>query len=80
MNKRRINLVLTPKASAVLDEICKLGESTITETLKQSLLLMKICADAVRDGKQIRLVNPKDPKEVCVVELPFFWKEQSNGK
>lgn len=78
MKKRRYNIELTPAAAAELDRIRKTGSLKITEVFCYSLMLMKIYVDAKGDGKQMRLVNLKDPKEVQVVELPIFWKESTD--
>jgi hypothetical protein len=69
---RRCTIDLTPAASAEVDRICGIFELKIVDLFRYSLLLMRIYADAVREGKQMRLVSRKDPTEIQVVELPLF--------
>ena len=69
---RRYTIDLTPAAAAEVARICNMFELKIVDVFRYSLLLMRIYADAVQDGKQMRLVNRKDPTEIQVVELPLF--------
>lgn len=69
---RRCTVDLTPAAAQEVDRICGMFSLKIADLFRYSLLLMRIYADAVQEGKQMRLVNRKDPHEIQVVELPLF--------
>ena len=66
---RRCTIDLTPAAAEEVDRICNMFDLKISDLFRYSLLLMRIYADATREGKQMRLVNRKDPNEIQVVEL-----------
>ena len=69
---RRCTIDLTPAASAEVDRMCGTYHLKIAELFRYGLLLMRIYGDAMKEGKQMRLVSRKDPNEVQVVELPLF--------
>jgi hypothetical protein len=69
---RRCTVDLTPAAAQEVDRICGMFSLKIADLFRYSLLLMRIYADAVQEGKQMRLVSRKDPHEIQVVELPLF--------
>lgn len=69
---RRCTIDLTSAAAVEVDRICSMFDLKIADLFRYSLLLMRIYGDAVREGKQMRLVNRKDPNEIQVVELPLF--------
>jgi hypothetical protein len=73
---RRYTIDLTPAASAEVDKICDVFGLKIVDLFRYSLLLMRIYTDAVKEGKQMRLVSRKNPSEVQVIELPLFAAEQ----
>ena len=74
---RRCTIDLTPAAAEEVDRICKMFDLKIADLFRYSLLLMRIYADASGEGKQMRLVNRKDPNEIQVVELPLFGGSRS---
>lgn len=75
---RRCTIDLTPAASEEVDRICNMFELKISDLFRYSLLLMRVYADATREGKQMRLVNRNDPNEIQVVELPLFGSSRSH--
>ncbi len=72
-------MVLTPAAAAKLDEIRNACGMTITEVFRYSLMLMNIYVEAMKNGKQMRLVSKTDAHEIQVVEIPMFFKDEGNG-
>ena len=77
---RRCTIDLTPAASEEVNRICKMFGLKIADLFRYSLLLMRIYGDAVTEGKQMRLVNRKDPNEIQVVELPLFMSLSRESK
>ena len=75
---RRCTIDLTPAAAEEVDRICNMFDLKISDLFRYSLLLMRIYADATREGKQMRLVNRKDPNEIQVVELPLFGRSRTH--
>jgi hypothetical protein len=69
---RRCTIDLTPAASVEVDRICTMFDLKIVDMFRYSLLLMRIYAEAVEQGRQMRLVNPDNPSEIQVIELPLF--------
>ena len=76
---RRCTIDLTPAASAEVDRICGIFGLKIVDLFRYALLLMRIYADAVREGKQMRLVSRTDPAEIQVVELPLFTSQPAQA-
>ena len=74
---RRCTIDLTPAAAEEVDRICNMFDLKIADLFRYSLLLMRIYADANKEGKQMRLVNRADPNEIQVVELPLFGGSRS---
>ena len=68
---KRYTIDLTPAAAEEVDRICNMFELKIADLFRYSLLLMRIYADASKEGKQMRLVN-RETNEIQIIELPLF--------
>ena len=59
-----------------VDRLCEKYDLKITDLFRYSLMLMRIYVKAIGEGKQVRLVDPKNPDETYAVELPLFPVEE----
>ena len=73
---KRYTIDLTSGASEEVKRICDTFGLTITDLFRYSLLLMRIYADAIEAGRELRLIDPQKPDNLpMIVTIPMFKKK-----
>lgn len=56
--KVKLTLELTPEAAALLDSLAEMLHGNKSEVLRKGLALMKVAADAKKDGRKMGVAAP----------------------
>lgn len=67
---RRVTIDLTDEASEEIERIRVATGLTIADIFRHSFTLLRIYLDAKNEGKLMRIVNPKKPRDQVQIELP----------
>lgn len=68
----RFSVDLTPNAARELSAIKADFGLTSAEVFRFGLLLMRIYTESKSEGRELHVVDPKNPRKVHVVSLPLF--------
>lgn len=69
MKERRLNVTLTELAAAEFDRLEKQTGMSTAELLTRAVTLLRIYVDSRAEGKEIRVVNPRDIQDQARIEL-----------
>lgn len=70
MSGRRITVDLTGDAAAEMDRIRKESGYKVSDIMRHGFTLFRIYLESVGDGKQIHIVDPKEPGIVTRIVIP----------
>jgi hypothetical protein len=71
MSNRRVTVELSPKSQIEFDRLQQRTGLSTSDLLRYSVTLMRIYFDSRTEGKEVRIVNPKDPQDQVRLELPI---------
>jgi hypothetical protein len=66
---KRFTIDLTPAAASEVGRIKDMFGLTMADVFRFALTLMRIYADAVAERKEVRIVDPRTPRRIRIVEL-----------
>lgn len=68
--KKRITLDLTPEAAAEVERITAAEGLTMAEVFRHSFTLLRVYLDERDNGNEMRIVDPKRPRNQVRILLP----------
>ena len=70
MNSKQINIDLTEESSTEIDRIREQDGLSTADIFRHSFALLRLYLDAKRTGREMRIVDPADGRQICRIELP----------
>ena len=59
VDTQRLNISIASTTMAALHQLAKINAVSLTEIVRRSIQLMKVVDEAMREGKQVQIRDPK---------------------
>jgi hypothetical protein len=77
---RRVTIDLTEDTSDEMNRVRELTGLSIADIFRHAFTLLRLYVDAKASGKQLRIFDPKNPREHVQIELPTIPQLKKAGK